>query len=83
MKVDLFLKSNSEPCNEIKMLCGFENGIVFIDLGARKVKFQAEVFLSLLEKTVKILVGSGEEGTSDGIDQTCSFQSGSRGLFIG
>ena len=39
LKVDLFLKNNSETCNEIKMLCGFGNGIVFIDLGARKVKF--------------------------------------------
>ena len=29
-----------------------------------------------LEKTVKTLVGTGEEGTSNGNDQTCSFTQG-------
>ena len=39
LKVDLLLKNTSETSAKIRMVCGFQNGIVFTDLGAREVKF--------------------------------------------
>ena len=68
LEVDLLLKSNSESCKEIKRLRQFEDGIAFTDSGDQKVKF-----LCPSEKVVKILIGSGQEGASDGTDETCSF----------
>jgi len=68
LEVDILLKNNSESCVEIKTLCEFENGIAFTDLGDRKVKLFCPA-----EKTVKTLLGSVQEGTSDGTDETCSF----------
>ena len=46
----------------------FLNFNVFTDSRARNVKYFCPS-----ERTVKILLGSGQEGTSDGTDQTCSF----------
>ena len=66
LEVDILLKNNSESCVEIKTLCEFENGIAFTDLGNRKVKLFCPA-----EKTVKTLLGSGQEGTSDEPDETC------------
>ena len=68
LEVDQLLKNNSESCKEIKRLCEFEDGIVFTFSGDRKVKF-----FSPSEKNVKTLMGSGQEGASDGTDETCSF----------
>ena len=68
LKVDVLLKNNSESCGEIKRLCGFQRGKAFTDLRERNVKYFCPS-----EKTVKILLGSGQEGTSDGMGQTCSF----------
>ena len=68
LEVDQLLKNNSESCKEIKRLCEFEDGIVFTVSGDRKVKF-----FSPSEKNVKTLMGSGQEGASDGTDETCSF----------
>ena len=68
LEVDVLLKNNSESCVEIKRLCEFENGIAFTDLGDRKVKFFCPS-----QKNVKTLLGSGQEGASDGTDETCSF----------
>ena len=67
LEVDILLKNNSESCVEIKTLCEFENEITFTDLGDRKVKLFCPA-----EKTLKTLLGSGQEGASDGTDETCS-----------
>ena len=66
-EVNILLKNNSESCVAIKTLCEFENGIAFTDLGDREVKLFCPA-----KKTVKTLLGSGQEGTSDGTDETCS-----------
>lgn len=68
LESEVLLKNNSESCVEIKGLCKFETGIAFTDLGDRKVKLFCPT-----EKTVKTLLGSGQEGTSDGTEGTCSF----------
>ena len=68
LEVDILLKNNSESCVEIKTLCEFENEIAFTDLGDRKVKLFCPA-----EKTVKTLLGSGQEGARDGTDETCFF----------
>ena len=69
-KVDLLLKNNSQSCKEIKRLCEFEDGIAFTDSGDRKSKF-----LCPSEKNDKTFMGSGQEGASDGTDETFSFSS--------
>ena len=69
-KVDLLLKNNSQSCREIKRLREFEDGIAFTDSGDRKSKF-----LCPSEKNDKTFMGSGQEGASDGTDETCSFSS--------
>ena len=62
-----------------KTLCEFENGIAFTDLGDRKVKLFCPA-----EKTVKTSLGSGQEGASDGTDETCSLiYASSWYLFLG
>ena len=68
LEVDLLLQNHSESCKEIKRLCKFEDGITFTDSGDRKVKF-----FRPSEKNVKTLMCSGQEGASDGTDETCSF----------
>ena len=68
LEIEVLLKNNSESCVEIKGLSKFETGIAFTDLGDRKVKLFYPT-----EKTVKTLLGSGQEGTSDGTETTCSF----------
>ena len=68
LEVDLLLQNNSESCKEIRRLCEFEGGITFTDSGDRKVKF-----FRPSEKNVKTLMCSGQEGASDGTDETCSF----------
>ena len=68
LEVDQLLKNNSKSRKEMKRLCEFEDGIAFTDSGDRKVKF-----FSPYEKNVKTLMGSGQEGASDGTDETCSF----------
>ena len=68
LEVDQLLKNNSKSRKEMKRLCEFEDGIAFTDSGDRKVKF-----FSPSEKNVKTLMGSGQEGASDGTDETCSF----------
>ena len=68
LEVDLLLQNNSESCKEIRRLCEFEDGITFTDSGDRKVKF-----FRPSEKNVKTLMCSGQEGASDGTDETCSF----------
>ena len=68
LEVHILLKNNSTSCVEIRILCEFENGIAFTDLGDRKVKLFCPA-----EKTVKTLLGSGQEGASDGTDETCPF----------
>ena len=40
----------------------------FTDLGDRKLKLFCPT-----EKAVKILLGSGQEGTNDGTEETCFF----------
>ena len=68
LEVDLLLQNNSESCKEIKRLCEFKDGIAFTDSGDQEVKF-----FRPSEKNVKTLMGSGQEGASDGTDETCSF----------
>ena len=68
LEVDLLLQNNSESCKEIKRLCEFKDGIAFTDSGDQKVKF-----FRPSEKNIKTLMGSGQEGASDGTDETCSF----------
>ena len=68
IEVDLLLQNNSESCKEIKRLCEFKDGIAFTDSGDQVVKF-----FRPSEKNVKTLMGSGQEGASDGTDETCSF----------
>ena len=68
LEVDQLLKNSSKSGKEIKRLCEFEDGIAFTDSGDRKVKF-----FSPSEKNVKTLMGSVQEGASDGMDETCSF----------
>ena len=68
MEIEVILKNNSESCVDIKGLCNFETGIAFTDLGDRKVKLFCPT-----EKAVETLLSSGQEGTNDGTEQTCSF----------
>ena len=68
LEVDLLLQNNSESCKEIRRLCEFKDVIAFTDSGDRKVKF-----FRPSEKNVKTLMCSGQEGASDGTDETCSF----------
>ena len=68
LRINLLIKNISDSCEEIKSICEFEDGIAFTDWGDRKVKFSCPS-----EKNVKTLIGSGQVGTSNGTDETCSF----------
>ena len=72
------LENSSESYVDIKRLSKFENGVVFTDLGNRKVKF-----LDPFGKTFKNLLGSGQKGASEKTDQTCSFTQVHRICFRG
>ena len=68
VNVERLLRNSSDSCKEIRRLYGYEGNIVFTDNKDQKVKT-----FNPLSATVETLLGTGHEGTVDGIEESCSF----------
>ena len=68
VNVKRLLWNSPDSCKEIKRLYGYEGNIVFTEIKDHKGKT-----FNPLSATVETLLGTGHEGTVDGIEESCSF----------
>ena len=69
----VLFQNQSNMCTECLCVTGFQDGIVFFDVGSHQLKFHN---LSPLQPAdnVKVVAGNRQEGIQDGNNMTASFQ---------